>query len=398
MATNLLGGLEGVVEGAVGAAVDVNDQGVAGCGVEPRREEEAALDLHAAPGDGELLNTRRGVLLEVGDVLARELRHCAARDVDAVEVTGRGGGGGQDHSAPASGVDGEIGHLHAAPGDVTQLAGALVDLAQVGLSPGVADEDDATVGGPAQVRRRGDGRHASQGPDGVRREPPRGLAPGSDEEGALDAGAQNIAVGADQRQALPIGRPGQAGDAGEALRHDMGFATLGGDDVGLGVGREIPVVEAGGGEGDVRAVGGPGGHVVVPVTVGELASVAASDVDDKGVPVGVPAPADGVAAVLDAPDDADTGLLLGVVVVGGAVRVNVRDEGHAGGVGRPGELRNAGGGMGEPAGLATVGGDEPYLATALGVGSEEGDGVAVGGEAGRAVLGARGEGAGLAAG
>ena len=67
-----------------------------------------------------------------------------------------------------------------------------------------------------------------------------------------------------------------------------GLTAVGGDDVGLAVGGEVPVVQAGGGEGDARAVGGPGGHVVVPVAVGELAGVAACDVDDEGVPGGRP--------------------------------------------------------------------------------------------------------------
>ena len=181
-------------------------------------------------------------------------------------------------------------------------------------------------------------------------------------------------------------------------RPELGLASIGGDDVGLAVRREVPVIQAGGGEGDARAVGRPGGHVVVPVAVGELAGVAACDVDDEGVPVGVAAPADGVAAVLDAPDDADPGRLLVVVVVGGLVRVDVGDVGHAGGVGRPGELGDAGGGGGEAAGLAAVGGDEPDLASALVVGAEEGDGGAVGGEAWGAVLGAGGEGVGIAIG
>ena len=395
---DLLEGLEGVIEGAVGAAVNVDDEGVAGCGVEARREEKAALDVHAAAGDGELLDARGGVLPEVVDVLAGELGDAAACDVDAVEVAGGGGGGSEGDGAAAGGVDGDVGHLHAAAGDAAQLAGAHLDLAEVGLALGVADEDDAAVGGPAQVGGRGDGGHAAEGADGVGGEAFRRLALGCEEEGALDAGAQDVAVGADEGEALAVGRPGEAGDAGEVRRPELGVASIDGDDIGLAVGGEVPVVQAGGGEGDARAVGGPGGHVVVPVAVGELAGVAACDVDDEGVPVGVAAPADGVAAVLDAADDADSGLLLVVVVVGGLVRVDVCDVGHAGGVGRPGELGDACGGGGEAAGLAAVGGDEPDLAAALVVGSEEGDGGTVGGEAGCAVLGAGGERAGLAIG
>ena len=108
-----------------------------------------------------------GCSWEVGDVLVRELRHRAVLDLDAVEVTGGGGRGSQGNSPATGGVDGDVGHLHPAAGDATQLARALLHLAEVGLTLSVADEDDAAVGGPSKVRRRGDGRHASQRSDGV---------------------------------------------------------------------------------------------------------------------------------------------------------------------------------------------------------------------------------------
>ena len=110
--------------------------------------------------------------------------------------------------------------------------------------------------------------------------------------------------------------------------------------------------------------------------------------------MGIAAPAQAIVPVADAADDADPGdgVSSGVSGGGRGVGIAVGNIDQAAGVGRPSQVDDTAGGVGELAGFAAIHRDEPDLAWAGGgVGAEEGDGLTVRGETGRAVFGAGGK-------
>src|SRR3989304_4915136 len=127
----------------------------------------------------------------------------------------------------------------------------------------------------------------------------------------------------------PIGRPCQGAYAAQALRPELCFAAVCGDHVCFGEqrARDVAVVPAAGYEGDPSAIRRPDGIAVVPVAVGEGAHLAAWYVNDEDVAAGSAPPSRAIETVPQTPRYFDTGILLGVVIVGKPVRVNIR---HAG--------------------------------------------------------------------